>query len=702
MPPSAALYADLEIRILELQPQGYPVEITLNGEQQFPRGYLDPDLLNWAPTIDPQADGERLLRSLLAGEQLVSAWAQARGTHATRRLRLRIDASAPQLHALPWELLGETNANGLRHVLSASAATPFSRYLAGAWQPGAPILQRPIRMLVAIANPANLQADFGLDPIDPDREWEVLKAATAGLDVQMECFPPRGAQETRDHTHLDQELIPCTLAALERKLQEGFHILHIVGHGAFADDEAVLYLADDDNRVQLVGDQKIAEMLARQIADATQATDDKLRLVFLASCSTATRSPADAFRGLAPKLVAAGVPAVVAMQAPVPLETAQAFGSAFYRQLLRHGQVDLACNEARSALLTADLPGAAIPVLFMRLRNGLLLGQRGEVLGDQAGSFWDTLIPNIKDKLCTPFLGPGVTADLLPSPAELAQELAAKCHYPFPATQSLPRVTQFWSTKDNRRPRVEVVTSMASQFRSRMGLPSTPGEPARSLGEIAEQSHWSDRSRELFESEIHHQLADLGLPLYVTTNFDNFMTLALRTSAGQARREMVKWRDKGRRDVGQPRFSLNPPPSPKAPVVMHLFGADDDPLSMVLTEDDYLDYLARISKDYEYLLPTDVYDAMASTTLLFLGYRLDDLDLKVILRGLLPNLDLQRWDMLHVAVQMESSAADQATQEEVTTYFEKYFAKSKIDVYWGSAQQFVADLHARWQEGRHA
>jgi len=121
----------------------------------------------------------------------------------------------------------------------------------------------------------------------------------------------------------------------------------------------------------------------------------------------------------------------------------------------------------------------------------------------------------------------------------------------------------------------------------------------------------------------------------------------------------------------------------------------------VLTEDDYLDYLARISRDFEHLLPTNINAALASTTLLFLGYRLQDLDLKVILRGLLTNLDLDRWDMLHVAVQIESDVADPAKVEEVTSYFQRYFANSKIDVYWGTSQQFVADLHARWQEYQH-
>ena len=169
---------------------------------------------------------------------------------------------------------------------------------------------------------------------------------------------------------------------------------------------------------------------------------------------------------------------------------------------------------------------------------------------------------------------------------------------------------------------------------------------------------WAKASLDLFESEIHHQPAELELPLYLTTNIDNFMTLALQAKVGKARREVVPWRE-----PSMQRRDLNPPCAPDDPVVMHLFGTDADLLSMVVTEDDHLDYLARISHDHDYFLPVSVNERLASTTLLFLGYRLEDLDLKIIMRGLLTHLDLQRWNMLHVAVQLESSQRDEAKEK---------------------------------------
>jgi hypothetical protein len=425
---------------------------------------------------------------------------------------------------------------------------------------------------------------------------------------------------------------------------------------------------------------------------------ESLRLVFLASCQTAVRSSADAFRGFAPQLISAGVPAVLAMQDLVPIDTAREFASIFYRRLLQHGHADLASNEARSALLSARLSGASIPVLFMRLRSGKLFGQRGQIFGERAESFWSILLDNIADGDCTPFLGPGVTRTFLPSPGELAQTLANSHNYPFAECNNLPHVAQFVGTFDNRRLRRDVVRALTTGFKKRIG--QKPGLMGRELGLSGTivAAHWSELSAQLTENEIHHQLADLGLPLYLTTNFDNLMTLALKAQGRTPRQETIAWREALKKDAARPHYDLDPPATREEPVVLHLFGTDADLLSMVLTEDDLLDYLARISRDHEYLLPTSVNEALASTTLLFLGYRLKDLDFKVIMRGLLPNLDLERWDMLHVAVQIEADEVDEDKNQEVINYFQKYFGKSRIDVYWGSARQFVADLHTRWQE----
>ncbi len=70
-------FADLEIRILQKLPEGYPVEITLGGQREFPRGYLAPDVTPWQASGDLRADGQRLFEHLMADAKVRSAWSRS-------------------------------------------------------------------------------------------------------------------------------------------------------------------------------------------------------------------------------------------------------------------------------------------------------------------------------------------------------------------------------------------------------------------------------------------------------------------------------------------------------------------------------------------------------------------------------------------------------------------------------------------------
>ncbi len=356
-----ATFVDLEVRLLQRISKGYPVEMTLGGQQEFARGFLSPAILEWTSSGDLAADGQRLFNHLLADAKVREAWAQARGQAAQRRLRLRIDPDAAELHALPWELLHDGAA-----LLAAQADTPFSRYLPIARPWSGALEQRPIKVLIVISNPDDLESKYDLPQADVSLEEEILEAAFEAIDPQ--------------EMQIDFLDAPITLERLEEALRKGYHLLHFLGHGAFnaRRGQAALYLQDDEGHAKRVTDDDFANMLARQGVQP--------RLVFLAACESAKQpAPEDvesmvkAYRGLGPKLVSAGVPAVVAMQDRVTLKSARKFSAAFYQRLVEHGQVDRAMNEARSTLITSGRPDAAVPVLFMRLRSGRLWGEEAAV-----------------------------------------------------------------------------------------------------------------------------------------------------------------------------------------------------------------------------------------------------------------------------------------------------------------------------------
>lgn len=676
-------HADLEIRILEQQADGYPVEITFKGEQEFPRGFLTPDFLPWSPGASPTEDGERLFNWLFADDALKLAWAEVRGQQPQRRIRLRIDADVPELHAIPWELLRDTGGTTPQDM-AATTATPFSRYLAGKWQPGSPILKRPIKILVAIANPDNL-ADFELAAIDIEAEQALVAEATEGMAVEL--------------IHVPQ---PCTLAAIENALKDGCHILHFVGHGSFSRrrNEAQLYLADDGNQVALVSETDFSEMLSRQLADVDAQRDDKLRLVFLASCQTATRSNADAFRGFAPALVNAGVPAVMAMQDLVPVSTAREFSHTFYRQLLQHDQVDLASNEARSALLTAKLPGAAIPVLFMRLRGGELLGKRGRISSANADMFWPFLLEKIDRGQCIPFLGPRVNTGLLPDRETIAAKLAEKYGYPLTDRNNLVRVAQYMALTDPELLRDDYVRLMQRSLFSYLDITPTAEDRRKfrraGFSETAEALNWGEKVLEIEENEIHHLLANLELPIYITTNFDNFMVEALKHHGLAPRRHGPRWQPQ----AGSPQYVLSPRPSQDHPVVFHLNGFDGDPEQaqhLILSEDDYLTHFVRLSRDQETILPMNLLEALSQYSFLFLGYQLEDWEFRVILQGLLASIAQTGGSKkVHVGVQLEVSSVPDV--EKAMDYLRRYLDQFSIDIYWGTPQQFVTELHTLWED----
>ena len=352
MPPSAQEYLDLEIRILQRVDQGYPVEMTLGGQQEFPRGYLSADVIPWAASGDLAADGQQLFDKLLADPVLRGAWSEARGQSPQRRIRLRIDPTASELHVLPWELLHEGQV-----MLSAQVNTPFSRYLPIALRWGGAVQARPIRVLVVISNPDDLESKYDLPQMDMMLEEEVLEATFSTV-----------SRQDLQANYLDA---PASPERVEEALRKGYHLLHFLGHGAYSArrGQAALYMQDEAGHARRVMDDEFAALLARQGVQP--------HLVFLAACQSATRSTADAFRGLGPKLVSAGVPAVIAMQDNVTVKSARQFSATFYRRLLEHGQVDLAVNEARSTLLTCGRPDAAVPVLFMRIKSGKLWESEG-------------------------------------------------------------------------------------------------------------------------------------------------------------------------------------------------------------------------------------------------------------------------------------------------------------------------------------
>jgi hypothetical protein len=220
---------------------------------------------------------------------------------------------------------------------------------------------------------------------------------------------------------------------------------------------------------------------------------------------------------------------------------------------------------------------------------------------------WDTLVSRIKSGDCTPFLGAGISATLLPTGSKIAAEWSKRFGYPLPDTENLIKVSQFVGLRlrDFRRPK----------------------EIIRGIIEKAGYPDFSD------PTEPHAVLAKLPLPIYMTTNYDDFMFKALQAVSCNAPKNPQLYINQWNSPTDKPAARIDLNPSENEPVVYHFHGHKDHLETMVLTEDDYLDFLVRVSKDEE-LIPPRIQQALVASQLLFIGYSLGDMNFRVIFRGL--------------------------------------------------------------------
>ena len=257
------------------------------------------------------------------------------------RIRLRF-SDCPELSELPWEYLYEREHN---RFLCLSDRTPLVRYLEVTDSVRVVPVTPPLRILVVIASPSDLEQ------LNSEQEWSNVTTALSGLTQ-------RGRVEV-------VRLAEPTLSALQRQLRrDTYHIFHFIGHGGFdpQTQAGMLAMEDDHGRYRLVGGDDLGIMLRDHRS---------LRLAVLNSCEGARGDRADPFSGTAQSLVQQGIPAVVAMQFEITDDAAITFGHVLYEAIADGYPLDAATTEARKAIYAdGNLTEWGTPVLYLRAPDG--------------------------------------------------------------------------------------------------------------------------------------------------------------------------------------------------------------------------------------------------------------------------------------------------------------------------------------------
>ncbi|MFN0086735.1 MAG: SIR2 family NAD-dependent protein deacylase [Blastocatellia bacterium] len=282
---------------------------------------------------------------------------------------------------------------------------------------------------------------------------------------------------------------------------------------------------------------------------------------------------------------------------------------------------------------------------------------------------WGMLLNRIKEGKCTPFLGAGACYGVLPLGRDIAEQWAKAEEYPMSDSSDLVRVAQFLAVKYD------------------------PMYPKERIVEMFREAPSPDFDNPL---EPHRVLADLPLPVYLTTNYDDFMVRALQHRNRDPKQVLCRWNSavsKGKYPNFEAKRDYSP--TPANPVVFYLHGHREIAESLVLTEDDYLDFLVNISRD-ESLLPPRIQRSLADASLMFIGYRLADWNFRTLFRGLVTATEasLRR---ISITVQLPVPDVSEKARDEIQSYLGDYFRKIDMRIFWGTAADFVSELGRRWE-----
>ena len=298
-----------------------------------------------------------------------------------------------------------------------------------------------------------------------------------------------------------------------------------------------------------------------------------------------------------------------------------------------------------------------------------------------------------------------MTDALLGSRREIAQRWAETFHFPMAPhnREDLPQVAQFLAINQKAEmfPQNELISYLRSDLlaRYRDELPEELRDrkadelAADHLGKLI--STIGSQRRKRLPAEPFAVLARLPVPIYVTAAQNDLIVDALRDAGKEPRVDFCRWHDGL---IGFPTIEPDFRPDPQHPLVYHLFGRLHQPESLVLTEDNYFDFLIGMKKNKDFI-PGVVKRALADTGLVFLGFQLDDWNFRVMFRAIMDQEGGRgrRSMYAHVAAQIDPEEGRILEPRGARAYLESYFTESAISIYWGSPDDFARDLLKRWE-----
>ena len=333
---------------------------------------------------------------------------------------------------------------------------------------------------------------------------------------------------------------------------------------------------------------------------------------------------------------------------------------------------------------------------------------------DLTNGEWQNLVRKVCDGTCTPFLGVGAAKRIFGDTAAIARSLVIDEENKIDDSDLLD------TTGDN-------LPRLSQQLQTRYSEDDLRERWAKFIDRKAPKNL-------ILPPDLPQMaLAGLNFPVWITTAYDDLILRALAKRAYAPEPRLCRWSEFGPYDdqievpdfmenrsgrpITQPFADYHPPDNTapeyegkKSPLVYHLYGHYSWKETLVTSQVHFLELLAKTAeaKDRQGAdlgrIPERVLAAIRTTSLLFIGYRLGDLDFRILLHTLKDRFVENRG--FNIAIQVEpkdptSAALQQAVGEgeqrrTLRDYAQReikqYFPWANIRVVFAEAEKFAGAL----------
>jgi hypothetical protein len=311
-----------------------------------------------APTEDQMKQMGKALFQQMFPPEVRLLYDQARYRERSRKLNVVFASMSPWVSNLPWEfafdeMLDEyvsvTDVRFVRGVLTPVASDRIETRVGS-----------PLRILLVTAQPR--------DQVKLEVTEEISRIQDALSDLEQ--LNRVSIEPVKKHT------VEALHDAVRKSKYGEIDVVHFMGHGDFDEEkqEGCLLFENPDGTTHKVFTEHLCAILRSR----------GIKVVFLNACQTAQGGFDDKGynhnKGVAPGLVAGGIPAAVANQYSVFDSAAVNFAQVFYRCLAQGLALGDASREARISLRFSNPSSKVfdwgVPVLFTRNPDAVLCSRR--------------------------------------------------------------------------------------------------------------------------------------------------------------------------------------------------------------------------------------------------------------------------------------------------------------------------------------